>query len=90
MAIFIVSYDLNAPGQNYQPLYDALESVIHCHPLDSFWLIDVDQSAVEVREALRSFMDSNDSIAVIEFTPDADWACYLAGADIQWIKRRRP
>jgi hypothetical protein len=88
MAVFVVSYDLNAPGQNYQPLIDALEAVPHCHPLKSFWLVDVEQTAIEVRDALLSYMDSNDSLAVIEFTPTAQWAAYLPVQDIKWIESR--
>lgn len=90
MAVYVVSYDLNSPGQNYQDLYDALEAVPHCHPLESFWLIETAQTAVQVRDALLSYMDANDILAVIEFTVDADWAALLRRADIRWIKALRP
>ena len=37
MAIYIVSYDLRAPGRNYEPLYKALKSTgTYAHPLESF------------------------------------------------------
>jgi len=90
MAVFVISYDLNAPGQNYRALIDELKAVTHCHPMKSFWLVDVDQTAVEVRDALLSYMDANDRLAVIEFAPSADWATYLSLGHNRWIKARRP
>lgn len=92
MAIYIVSYDLRAPGRNYESLYKTLKSTgSFAHPLESFWLVEVEMTAGPLRDALKVHMDKNDGLAVIEFTPPADWA--LAGINkpsSDWIQAKRP
>lgn len=92
MAIYIVSYDLRAPGRNYEPLYKALKSTgTYAHPLESFWLVEAELTAAQVRDALKAHLDKNDGLAVIEFTPSADWA--LTGINMpstDWIQAKRP
>lgn len=91
MAVWMVNYDLRAPGQNYEPLYAALKSVPYAHVLDSFWLIEADGPASRIRDLLKNIMDKNDGLVVIEFTPPADWA--LSGINqpsTDWIQAKRP
>ena len=75
MAIFLVSYDLRSPGRNYQPLYDALGGVPHCHALESAWLIDVAQTRHEIRDVLQGAVDANDILLVTRVLQDG-WASY--------------
>lgn len=91
MSIFIVSYDLRAPGRNYESLYKALRQFAFAKPLESFWLIEANLKAAQLRDSLKAHIDKNDGIVVIEFTAGADWATYGIGADvIEWWKKRRP
>lgn len=92
MAIYIVSYDLRAPGRNYDALYKALRSLdAFAHPLESLWLIEVPGSASHVRDTLKTVMDKNDGIVVIEFTPAADWAVSgINSPSAEWIQAKRP
>lgn len=91
MAIFIVSYDLRAPGRNYESLYKELKSVPYAHALESFWLIETEGPATRVVDALAAHMDKNDGLAVIEFTPPADWALQGIGKpSIEWVQAKRP
>lgn len=91
MAIWVVSYDLRAPGRNYAVLYEQLKSVPYAHVLESFWLIETDGPATRIRDALKAHMDANDGIAVIEFTKDADWAFSgVNQASLDWVKKKRP
>ena len=68
--VYLISYDLNKSGQNYDKLYDAIKkcSASWWHYLDSTWLIDTSHSALEIRETIRKCVDANDSFIVIEVT----------------------
>lgn len=91
MAIFIVSYDLRAPGRNYESLYKALRSVSFAHPLESFWLVEHNGPASLIRDTLKGHLDKNDGVAVIEFTEHADWAVTgINKPSTDWIQSKRP
>jgi hypothetical protein len=74
MTVFIVSYDLNIPGQDYPPLIAELRRVGGAKLLKSAWIINVNQTASEVLSAVKTYVDSNDSVIVFEITYEADWA----------------
>jgi hypothetical protein len=74
MAVYLVAYDLRKPGQNYDRLIQALQSVPYCRPLESTWFIEVTGNARAVRDWLKAFIDQNDRMIVSEMTPD--WAMY--------------
>jgi hypothetical protein len=66
MSVYCVSYDLNRPGQSYQPLYDELKrSPFWCHPLDSTWMISTNESAQALTGRLLPKIDQNDRLLVI-------------------------
>ena len=90
MAIFAVSYDLRAPGRNYQPLYDVLEGS-GVRALESFWFVEANMTPTEVRDILRKSMDQNDGLFVSTIEPGPTWAAYklLPGA-LEWLQARRP
>lgn len=72
MNIFIITYDLIAPDKDYQSLYEAIESYKeHAHPLESVWFVKTSSSAENIRDHLKSYLDSNDKIFVAEID---DWA----------------
>ena len=67
--IYLITYDLNREGQDYQELYDSIESYReYIHPLDSTWFIHTDSSVNEVSGYLESLIDKNDYIFVCEVT----------------------
>lgn len=85
MAIYFVTYDLNNPGQNYPKLIAAIKAYgPHCHCLESGWLIKTTQTAVQIRDHLRTKIDSNDDILVIKFN---GYAVYWDKSTIRWIER---
>lgn len=91
MAVYLVSYDLRQPGQNYQALHAELRSVDSVRVLESLWLLDVPQTAVQVRDAVASYVDRNDGVLVAEIMPGSDWAYVnLRGNTGAWLKRKRP
>lgn len=91
MSIYMVSYDLRAPGRDYAPLYDALRSVPCIRPLESVWVIEVNNVAGAVRDWLRGFVDLNDGLMVIEISANAGWASFgISKFSNDWLLARRP
>lgn len=90
MPSYMVSYDLRAPGRNYQPLYDALTNAKAVKALQSLWFLDDPKPSTQVRDILRGLVDANDGILVIEIT-NSNWATVqlLPGA-VDWLKARFP
>lgn len=87
MALYAVSYDLHNQ-RNYQPLWDALIQAGARRVLESFWLVEVPQGAGELREALRGYIDEDDSVVVIELQRGSNWsACRGQSTGVQWLEQ---
>lgn len=70
----MVGYDLNSPGQNYQPLIDAIKAEGKWwHYLDSNWIVVTTKTAAQLRDSLGSLIDANDELLIIDVTSDS-WA----------------
>ena len=66
MANVLIGYDLNRPHQDYQDLIDAIKQLgswWHC--LDSTWIVMTSLTVVQVRDALKVHIDSNDELLVV-------------------------
>ena len=76
MSVYLVTYDLLAPGRSYQPLYDRLASWQAVRPLSSVWFVDwVGTSAIAIRDDLQKAIDWNDRLFVTRLR--RDWAGLL-------------
>src|SRR5215213_2400027 len=60
MPRYLISYDLNAPGRNYEALFDELARLGAKRLLLSQWGLRNAANAVAIRDHLWSFMDGND------------------------------
>lgn len=61
MSNYIVVYDLNAPGKNYERLIKHLESYpTHWHFQKSAWIVGPASESLAVAEAAWKHMDQND------------------------------
>mgnify|MGYP001241948033 CR=1 FL=1 len=87
MTVYIVTYDLRAPGRSYTALYDRLTTYTHCKALESVWLIDTPQTAAQVRDNLRQVMDANDRLLVAMLSGASAWTTMLPGA-AQFLQSR--
>lgn len=81
MSVYIVSYDLRAPGRSYEPLYERLRSYTYAKALESVWLIDTGQSATAVRDNLKAVMDANDRLLVARLMGESAWSQLIGNAD---------
>lgn len=74
MACYIVSYDLLAPGKNYEQLYAALKSYSKWAKInESVWAVVTEKKAVEIRTHLTQYLDANDRLFVIKSGVEAAW-----------------
>lgn len=73
--LFQVSYDLHSPGQSYWNLRQAITSKYSwAKPLESSYLVTTDETAVQVRDYLRQYIDQNDSLLVTRLTGELAWS----------------
>lgn len=81
--LYMVSYDLRKPGQDYKSLIDELERLGGKKVLKSEWALRQNNtSASDLRDHLRQFIDSNDRLLVVAVS---DWAAWNAMIDINDI-----
>jgi hypothetical protein len=72
MKVFMITYDLRAPGRNYESLYEAIRSAgAWWHFLESSWLLATNESSIQVWNRLASNIDRNDHLLIIEVRRDA-------------------
>lgn len=88
MAIYSVTYDLGAPGRDYTNLFKILRSYSsHVRPTKSQWLIDTNESAVQIRDKLLPAIDRTDKLLVVRIGLEAA-AHKLDPVVWQWIEQR--
>lgn len=83
--IYMISYDLNSPGQKYEELYEKIKEIgSWWHYLDSTWLVSTSLSASEIYSKIKSPLDNGDHILV--FSLGKDYQGYLPQKAWDWIK----
>lgn len=86
MSVYIVTYDLIKQGQNYACITQKLKSYpTHWHAQGSVWIIETNQTAVQVRDHLSPCLDSNDKLFVAKLTGEAAWTGYAQNIS-DWLK----
>ena len=88
MATFVLTYDL-VKRKDYQTLWDELERLGAHRALDSFWLVDLNNTAKEVHDHFKGFVDDDDRIWVSELTKK-HWYSNAKGGTNQWLKKNPP
>ena len=84
MNCFIISYDLRKE-KDYEALYEAIKSYSNwAHITDSTWAVLTTKGAKEVRDYIKSKMDSDDRIFVIKSGVEAAWSNVIC--DNEWLK----
>lgn len=84
--VYVVSYDLNVPGQDYASLYQELKRSLNWwHYLDSSWLVYTGESAPVLFGRLAQHLDRNDRILIARVTND--YSGWLSEDAWQWIRQ---
>ena len=79
---YIISYDLVAPGRNYQTLWDELARMSAQRVLQSQWAVRrVKTNASGLRDHFKRFIDSNDRL-LVTCLDSSDWASFNARSDL--------
>lgn len=72
MGLLLVEYDLTKPSQDYTKLIEQLKSFgPWWHGLDSTWIVRTELTTVQLRDALKPYIDSSDRLLVLDVTGDA-------------------
>jgi hypothetical protein len=82
MALYMVSYDLDKPGQDYPDLITRLETIKARRILFSQWFLISERTPEQVRDDLQRFLDSNDRILVVELKNHAAWKHLMISNDL--------
>lgn len=86
MTVYLISYDLNRPGQNYPALFDAIKACGNWwHCLTSTWMVSSGMSALEIANKVWAAMDANDKLLVNPVAPGSAWAGFSGDCE-SWIK----
>lgn len=73
MPVYVVSYDLTRPGQNYEALWTELRRLGGQRVLQSQWAVNVTNTATELNKHLWGYLDANDRLLVMA-RDSGDWA----------------
>lgn len=85
MSLFIVSYDLIS-NRDYSKLYEAIRKYgSYAHILESVWIIKSSSSSINIRDNLKSYMDSDDKLFIAKLTGESAWK-NLSKEVSDWIK----
>ena len=90
MAYFVVNYDLKE-GQDYKPIIDALESLGGVRALESFWLIDLNNTTLEAKNHFATYLPTpaKDKLMVVQFSERPRFTRAFTAA-VDWIKEHFP
>ena len=86
--IYIVTYDLQEPGQRYTELLELIKATRNWARLgQSSYLIDSNDTAVQLRDRFLGALDSNDKLYVGQVLAPAAWTG-MSEDVTKWIKER--
>ncbi len=86
MPAYIVCYDLNSKGQNYECITKKLSAYgTHWHMQGSAWVIVTDQTSTAIRDNLKACLDDNDELFVGRLQGEAAWKGYSDKIS-KWLK----
>lgn len=84
---YIISYDLIAPNKDYSELYNAIRNYgTFAHVLDSVWIVNSSSNSSDIRNNLKSYVDSNDQIFVAKLNGESSWM-NLSNEVSNWIQK---
>ncbi|MPZ12272.1 MAG: CRISPR-associated protein Cas2 [Kiloniellaceae bacterium] len=91
MTSYTLSYDLrNESGsQDYEPLWKELKRLGAHRTQDSLWLINVNNTAKELQDHFKQYVDADDRLMVSELTHNQHYSNAYAGTN-DWIKNNPP
>ncbi|MBD8729360.1 SinR family protein [Frigoribacterium sp. CFBP 13707] len=87
MTTKLIAYDLSGPVANYADLIEDIKSLgTWWHHLDSLWLVNTDLSTKELRDRLKTHLDNNDELLVINVSNDPRAWTGFSDRGSEWLK----
>ena len=87
MKVYLITYDLRKPGQDYAKLHEAIKGIgAWAHPMESAWLVYHSGNADKLVAYLRQFIDANDYLLVTHVTSDVAW--WLPKSCSDWANQK--
>lgn len=89
MAIYLITYDLKKPGQQYEALHEKIKNLGSSwwHYLESTWLVDTTLDAAGIWKRLEPVFDKNDRALIVSYGEDHQG--WLPQEAWDWINQRR-
>jgi hypothetical protein len=88
MAKILVTYELKAPGRDYQPVHDYLQGFVGwVKPHPAVYLIKTDVSVADIRDRLKRLVHQDDPVFVVDIT-SSTWATYNLPKTSEWLNSR--
>ncbi|MEO7136602.1 MAG: hypothetical protein ABI037_02690 [Gemmatimonadales bacterium] len=72
--VYLVSYDLRAPGQKYEVLDKPIAALGGKRVLLSQWVLVSAKNAAQIWTHLNQYVDANDALLVTEITKSTVWS----------------
>ena len=89
MANLFISYDLNSPGQDYETIIKEIKSLgIWEKVQKSLWYVQSTLTVKQVSDRLTQYIDTNDSIIVIDASNNKAISYGLSDEVDKYIKDR--
>lgn len=86
MGVYMVTYDLNKVGKNYDGLIEAIKAYgSYCKPQKSAWFIDTKDTAAQIRDNLSKQIDKDDDLFIGELRKH--WAGSKNMKCVEWLKK---
>lgn len=84
--VYLITYDLKAEGRDYNDLYDKIKSLgNNFHPLESTWFIKSSLPVNDISSHLRTAMDDNDYLFVVDITRQGRQG-WMAKTAWEWLR----
>ncbi len=91
MNVYLITYDLNSPGQKYNCIKERIESNFNWWKcLNNIFIIESSNSTAEIRDYLSSCIDSNDKLLVIKLATGTSAEAAWSGLNKEcsdWLKK---
>ncbi len=75
MNVYLITYDLNSPGQKYDCLYEAIKKSFptYWNCMNNIFIIQTSYSAIQIRDYLDKCIDGNDKLLVASLGKEVAW-----------------
>lgn len=86
MKVYLITYDLNSPGQKYDELYETIKNFGDwAHFFTSVWFVHTNMDINQMRDKLMSVIDKNDTFFINLVD---DYSGYSDEELWEWLEKR--